>query len=109
MSDERKRAGAWPWIATLLVGLPVLYVASFGPVCWITASPPPFGRKPHRAMIVYWPLGDVAMGKGPIGAALQWWIRLGTPEGRIAMIPTTLEWNHAVGFGKGPFEVESAW
>jgi len=33
MSDERKTA-LWPWIAALLVGLPVLYVASFGPVCW---------------------------------------------------------------------------
>ena len=27
----------WPWIAGLLVGLPVLYVASFGPACWLTS------------------------------------------------------------------------
>ncbi len=33
MSEERKPL--WPWIAALLVGLPVLYVASFGPVCWL--------------------------------------------------------------------------
>ena len=25
----------WPWIVALLIGLPVLYVASFGPACWI--------------------------------------------------------------------------
>jgi len=35
MSDERKPL--WPWIVALLIGLPVLYVASFGPACWITS------------------------------------------------------------------------
>jgi hypothetical protein len=35
MSDERKRAGVWPWVVVLVVGLLVLYVASFGPVCWL--------------------------------------------------------------------------
>src|SRR5262245_34290699 len=33
MSKERKPL--WPWIVILLIGLPVLYVASFGPVCWL--------------------------------------------------------------------------
>lgn len=33
MSDERKKAVVWPWIAALLIGLPVLYVGSFGPTC----------------------------------------------------------------------------
>ena len=30
MNGDRKTLG-WPWIVALLVGLPVLYVASFGP------------------------------------------------------------------------------
>jgi len=30
MSEERKKA-VWPWIATVLIALPVLYVASIGP------------------------------------------------------------------------------
>lgn len=34
MSEERKNP-VWPWIAALLIGLPVLYVASFGPACWL--------------------------------------------------------------------------
>ena len=34
MSDDRKKP-IWPWIVTVLLGLPVLYVASFGPVNWI--------------------------------------------------------------------------
>src|SRR5262245_66586319 len=33
MSDDRKPF--WPWIVALLIGLPVLYVASFGPACWL--------------------------------------------------------------------------
>lgn len=37
MSEERKRT-VWPWIVALLVGLPVLYVASFGPACWLVGQ-----------------------------------------------------------------------
>ena len=33
MSDDRKPL--WPWIVALLIGLPVVYVASFGPACWL--------------------------------------------------------------------------
>jgi len=32
MSDDRKTP-AWPWIVALLIGPPVLYVASFGLAC----------------------------------------------------------------------------
>ena len=34
MTEERKKSG-WPWIVGLLIVLPVLYVASFGPACWL--------------------------------------------------------------------------
>jgi len=33
MSNDRKKP-LWPWIVALLIGLPVLYIASFGPACW---------------------------------------------------------------------------
>jgi len=36
MSEERRPL--WPWIAAMLVGLPVLYVASFGPACWMLSN-----------------------------------------------------------------------
>jgi hypothetical protein len=35
MDDERRPL--WPWIAALLIGLPALYVLSFGPACWISS------------------------------------------------------------------------
>jgi hypothetical protein len=34
MTEERKPM--WPWMVAFLIGLPALYVASFGPVCWLT-------------------------------------------------------------------------
>jgi hypothetical protein len=34
MSDNCRKS-VWPWIVALLIGLPVLYVASFGPACWL--------------------------------------------------------------------------
>lgn len=33
MGEERKPF--WPWIVALLIGLPALYVVSFGPACWV--------------------------------------------------------------------------
>ena len=39
MSDDRKKP-IWPWITALLIGLPVLYVALFGPACWICGRAP---------------------------------------------------------------------
>jgi hypothetical protein len=33
MSDEHR--SVWPWVIALLIGLPMLYIASFGPACWL--------------------------------------------------------------------------
>src|SRR5262245_55848704 len=34
MTDDPKKP-LWPWIVALLIGLPAMYVASFGPACWL--------------------------------------------------------------------------
>jgi hypothetical protein len=65
MSDERKTS-VWALVAALLIGLPGLYVASFGPACWFSASHPAIAP---RIAKLYWPLtkaawacpGDLAM------------------------------------------------
>jgi hypothetical protein len=56
MGGERKVV--WPWIMALLVGLPILYVASFGPACWISQR-----AKPARAVVsaMYAPLLEIAL------------------------------------------------
>jgi hypothetical protein len=58
-----KRRSRWFWIV-ITVLLPVSYVASFGPVCWIT-------MKRHPALYVdaptfYWPLGTAIHYTGPM-------------------------------------------
>jgi hypothetical protein len=42
MGDRRKKAGVWSWAAAV-IAMPVLYVALFGPACWIV------GKVPARA------------------------------------------------------------
>jgi hypothetical protein len=89
MSEERKPViGAW--IAALLVALPVLYVASFGPACWMTSQMQGWSKlQPHRAMIVYFPLGAVATKRDTVfGRCLGWWMTLGISKGYAAVVPT---------------------
>ena len=76
MSNERKKA-VWPWIAALLLGLPVLYVGSFGPACWIVAR--------HQALRpvfreAFLPLGRIAKGWKPALDGLCWFGSIGMPE-----------------------------
>ncbi len=71
MSDDRKRH-RWAWIVALLIELPVLYVASFGPACWWLATTPPGGRT-AVAPRVYWPLGRLAGTQRWLGDAIFWY------------------------------------
>src|SRR5262245_48081878 len=78
MSDDRKKS-VWPWIVALLIGLPVLYVASFGPACWIT-SHANVGAPPIPA--VYRPL-TWAMSPDSyttINRVSTWYAKLGADE-----------------------------
>ena len=90
--SERKKP-VWPWIVTCVVMLPVSYVLSFGPACWISAYPNrgfpggPLTKTPH-AMIVYWPLGWAAESKPAIaGPVLRWWACLGMESGHMLWVP----------------------
>src|SRR5262245_27716278 len=80
MSEERKKIGIWPWIVALLIGLPVLYVANYGPYCWLLSRNldseilRPIGR-------FYRPLARITI-TGPywIGDSLFWYSNLGATE-----------------------------
>jgi hypothetical protein len=76
MSNDRKKP-LWPWIVALLIGLPVLYAASFGPACWLTGrckSLHPIFQK------TYFPLGRVSHGWTPFLEGLCWFGSVGLPE-----------------------------
>ena len=51
MSDERKPV--WPWIVAPLICLPVLYVVSFGPACWMGER---MNTGAHAISVVYRPI-----------------------------------------------------
>jgi hypothetical protein len=82
MGEERKKAGFWPWVVALLIGLPLLYVASFGPACWIAQ------RTQNQYVIqakdtVYLPLLLVMLiedDRGPIRQFLHWYMQVGYPD-----------------------------
>jgi len=64
--NRRERWAKWTLAVTL--SLPVLYVASFGLACWLTArsyyATGSDDGNAHPVMIVYWPLG-YAGAQGP--------------------------------------------
>ncbi len=102
MSEERKKPTAGFWITVALVAALVGYPLSFGPACWVTtisASEP--GVRYHKSMIVYWPLGAVTKGDGLIARTLQWWMKFGTRDGQLAVVPTNSNGAHVVGYGSG--------
>jgi hypothetical protein len=88
MSDDRKNP-LWPWIVSLLLALPVLYVASFGPACWwLSNSALDDMDFEHGSIIrsllvrnlfpraprIYWPLGWLALnGPEPVRQSLCWY------------------------------------
>jgi hypothetical protein len=62
---DRKKPGVAFWATVVVVGLPVLYVLSFGPACWWLSKPPPPGYSAigdtRTAPQFYWPIGWLAM------------------------------------------------
>src|SRR5262245_58778834 len=72
MSDDRKPV--WPWIAALLTGLPLLYVASFGPACGLVEQgilEPSVLRSG-----VFRPCYSVFGGPQPLSTLAWGWIRI---------------------------------
>ena len=67
MSEER--TPVWPWIAALLIGLPALYVASFGPACWVSSYVEDdrvhyYGERERLVDVIYQPILTLAWGDG---------------------------------------------
>ena len=86
---DLKKPGVAFW-ATMVVVMPLLYVASFGPACWLTSQAgdryDPF-RPPPRAMAVYTPLARLATSKTVPGRAIILWMRIGLRPGHVAEMP----------------------
>jgi hypothetical protein len=79
----------WPWIAAKVIAVPVLYVASFGPACWIVARPEGPTVRSRRMLVVYWPLGRAALQSNYVGDAIEWWMTAGLSDSDCIAMPTT--------------------
>ena len=79
MIDDRKKS-LWPWIVALLSGLPVVYVASFGPAVWLMAwllnarIINEGGQVPF--LVIYYPLVSAAERTDVLGAMLDWYAHI---------------------------------
>jgi hypothetical protein len=96
MTDRKKPGWAF-WAAVVLVALPVLYVLSFGPACWISSR---LGHGGGLLPTIYRPLvatmriGEEAKER-QICAAYSWMV--GRPE-RVPVVPEgRLAWFASLG------------
>ena len=96
MTSDRKKPGVAFWATVVVVVGLMAYPLSFGPACWLTSqqvgfptSPPPHEQMP-RVMMVYWPLGRVAVSNSAVSKPVRWWMTLGLPQGASAVVMTSL-------------------
>jgi hypothetical protein len=85
MSDETKKP-VWRWIVTVLIGLPLLYVASFSATCWwAVGHTDELGLHPVPSPTLYWPFGWAKI-RSPkvVSRAICW---LATLHGEPLSIP----------------------
>jgi hypothetical protein len=74
------------WTAVAVVGMPALYIATFGPASWWLSTPVKLdfvGIKSQRPPSIYAPIGIVSrwFGPGQIQDAICWYATLCVPKG----------------------------
>jgi len=83
MDDDRKPL--WPWIVALLIGLPVLYVALFGPACWLCENR---GLDQRSAWIAFRSCTWLCVhGPKPLRTSLRWYARAFGDQTRLGFAP----------------------
>ena len=88
MTSRRQPSAAF-W-ATVVVAVVALYVASFGPACWIAARTE-FGAS-RVFELAYWPVGRAVYAGVPVvDTMLVDYAELGMPPGTSLVIPGRLE------------------
>jgi hypothetical protein len=95
--NRREPWAKWTLVA-VVVGVPVVYVLSFGPACWWFTVPSGYSNvdeilgaplPPVAAHQIYWPIGWLAT-HGPLSIErlLAWYAKLG---GHEVLVPTHAE------------------
>jgi len=92
MSEEPKPQ-IWACILAVLIGLPVLYAASFGPACWLVAGADEGSVK--LLVACYHPIVDFLFEDGgsvKLKKFLIWYMRIGIPDGKLLRIQKNGSW-----------------
>jgi len=79
--NEKRKKRVWPWIVALVISLPVVYVASFGPGCWIAGRIPGMSQ---RLLVIYRPLDRAAWDlPDSVSESLDWYGGLFLPDDQM--------------------------
>jgi len=98
--NRRERWAKWTAVG-LLVGVPLFYVGSFGPVCWMTATPRVAGTSdvPRMWMRFYFPIGGLIHDtKSQDSKAVRQWITWGARKGGRVIVPVDASGKNWYGF-----------
>ena len=103
IANRRERWAKWT-LAAALLGFPLLYLASFGPVCWITAAPriglEPGSTKPW--MRIYFPIGAVIhRTRSENNKSVKLWVTWGAARNGSVHVPTDASGENWYGFTQG--------
>lgn len=69
----------WPLLTAVLIGVPVLYMASFGPACWLVGErymQPKTGWMLYRPLVRLIDYDRDQWERRSVGLAIQWWVEL---------------------------------
>jgi hypothetical protein len=89
------------WTAAVVAFLPILYVLSFGPACWITAAPRAAGNidEPRMWMRFYFPIGAfIHYTRCENSKPLVKWITFGAKQGGSVIVPNDASGKNWYGF-----------
>jgi len=99
------------WALAAMAGVPLMYVASFGPLCWVLAIPADEFRQrlnerqrdglisdlPNRLAYFYWPLGRMISESRPgKPSVIERYARLWLPRDQVIVIPAAWSGNHII-------------
>lgn len=102
MDQHRSRRAFWPSLFAILVALPILYVASFGPACRVTAQN---GSATNLFRIAYRPMEVTLLGlPRPAAEAVVAYVHLWLPYDAYFTAPyQSADGRMAVGIAIGCF------
>lgn len=107
MTDERKRSSVGFWAIVIPFLLPVMYVASFGPACWIVrhlvTAPDEWITFSYQPLMQWWwhgkyfpqvPTGELLVRYANLGSGQRVWVFVRNDDGSDAYTAEMRYWRY---------------